>query len=155
MKYRMLTNEELSHLEDDLIAFLIVNGIDGDTWANINRDSPEKALALVALFSDQVLEKVYTNINYLELSDARSFRIFHIQEDKGELIVLERKEGSLAQLDTPEHIVDALNHQLDELTVYTSKKVLTNKALEVHQLLEQGALISDANIWNLLAKIVR
>jgi hypothetical protein len=44
MKYRRLTQEELTHLEGDLKAFLIINGIEGEAWEKLNQESPEKAL---------------------------------------------------------------------------------------------------------------
>ena len=47
MKYRMLKADELSALEGDLKAFLIVNGIDGSIWERINNEEPEKAVKLV------------------------------------------------------------------------------------------------------------
>jgi hypothetical protein len=37
MKYRILSQEELELLEDDLKAFLIVNGAHGDEWAEMNK----------------------------------------------------------------------------------------------------------------------
>jgi hypothetical protein len=40
MKYRRLTQEELTHLEGDLKAFLIINGIDGEAWEKLNQESP-------------------------------------------------------------------------------------------------------------------
>ena len=48
MKYRMLTTEELTHFEEDLKQFLIVNGVHGDEWEQMNRETPDKAVELVA-----------------------------------------------------------------------------------------------------------
>ena len=57
MKYRYLTPEELQLFEDELIQFLIVNGIDGPEWEKINKTNPDKARELVGLFSDVVIHR--------------------------------------------------------------------------------------------------
>lgn len=41
MKYRRLTQEELTHLEGDLKAFLIINGIEGEAWENSTKTRPK------------------------------------------------------------------------------------------------------------------
>ena len=66
MKYRMLTSEELTHLEEELKQFLIINHVYKEEWERMNLDTPETAQDLVGLFSDQVLQRVYENISYLE-----------------------------------------------------------------------------------------
>ena len=40
MRYRMLSQEELELLEEDLKAFLIVNGIHADEWEQMNTAAP-------------------------------------------------------------------------------------------------------------------
>ena len=60
MRFRKLSKIELEALSEELIQFLVVQGIDDDLWRDINKKSPEKAEELVALFSDTVLQKVYS-----------------------------------------------------------------------------------------------
>jgi hypothetical protein len=62
MKYRCLTDDELRLLADDLKHFLIVNGVHAEEWEYINKVNPSKATQLVELFSDTVLDKVYSKI---------------------------------------------------------------------------------------------
>ena len=57
MRFRKLSKIELEALSEELIQFLVVQGIDDDLWRDINKKSPEKAEELVALFSDTVLPK--------------------------------------------------------------------------------------------------
>ena len=68
----MLSQEELELLEEDLKAFLIVNGIHADEWEQMNTAAPEKAIELVELFSDTVLQKVYENLRFIEHRTTRS-----------------------------------------------------------------------------------
>ena len=82
MKYRILSQEELELLEDDLKAFLIVNGIHGDEWREMNKSNPVKAVELVELFSDTVLQKVYDKIRFIEHRSPKSCMVFHLKEDK-------------------------------------------------------------------------
>lgn len=148
MKYRILTNEELAILEKDFVAFLIVNGIEGDMWAKINQEEPDKAIELVELFSDTVLQKVYEKIFYLEKRSEESCMVFYVGEKDMQLIVLSRKSESTIDLTTPELIHDALTNKLSELEVFSSKKPL-NKTheLEVHDLVSSGCVLSDKSFW--------
>lgn len=151
MKYRILTNEELTILEKDFVAFLIVNGIEGDMWAQINQDEPDKAIELVELFSDTVLQKVYEKIFYLEKRSEESCMVFYIGEKDMQLIVLSRKSDSTIDLSTPELIHEVLTNKLFELEVFSSKKSL-NKTheLEVHDLVSSGCVLSEKSFWTSL-----
>ena len=151
MKYRILTNEELAILEKDFVAFLIVNGIEGDMWAKINQEEPDKAIELVELFSDTVLQKVYEKIFYLEKRSEESCMVFYVGEKDMQLIVLSRKSESTIDLTTPELIHSALTNNLSELEVFSSKKPL-NKTheLEVHDLVASGCVLSDKSFWTSL-----
>lgn len=151
MKYRILTNEELAILEKDFVAFLIVNGIEGDMWAKINQEEPDKAIELVELFSDTVLQKVYEKIFYLEKRSEESCMVFYIGEKDMQLIVLSRKSESTIDLTTPELIHSALTNNLSDLEVFSSKKPL-NKTheLEVHDLVSSGCVLSDKSFWTSL-----
>jgi hypothetical protein len=66
MKYRILSDEELAHLEDDFKQFLIVSEVHDDEWREMNKKDSEKALSLVRLFSDTVLQKVYEKVKFIE-----------------------------------------------------------------------------------------
>ena len=65
MRFRNLNKTELEALSEELVQFLVVQGIDDDLWREMNQKNPEKAIELVALFSDTVLEKVYSKVRYL------------------------------------------------------------------------------------------
>ena len=42
MRYRMLSDDELQALSEDFTQFLVVQGIDDDTWRKINKEDREK-----------------------------------------------------------------------------------------------------------------
>ena len=155
MKYRILSDEELKVLENDLKAFLIINGIQGEEWEKINKETPEKALKLVELFSDTVLDKVYQTIQFLEYRSEKTCYVFNCQKDKIDFIVLERNENSTVNLSTPESIHKALLENINELKLSkSSKSNTTTKEEHIHRLLESGCTPSVKEFWvSLLALI--
>lgn len=155
MKYRMLSDEELQHLEGDLKAFLIINGIHGEEWEQLNREEPQKALELVGLFSDQVLQTVYEKVQFLEHRTPDSCIVFHFGETEQELIAIQKTSDSEMDLSTVDGIHQALVSATSALSFFTSKKSYTDlREMEIHQLIEQGAVLSDAQFWNSLKEIL-
>lgn len=155
MKYRILSDEELQHLEGDLKAFLIINGIHGEEWAKLNQEDPQKALDLVGLFSDQVLQTVYEKVRFLEHRTPDSCLVFHFLENEQELIAIQKKSDSTIDLSTVEGIHEALTKTPTSLSFFTSKKNYNDsREMEIHQLIEQGAVLSDSTFWNSLKEIL-
>lgn len=156
MKYRILSDEELSHLEGDLKAFLIINGIEGETWKKMNEEEPEKALALIELFSDKVLETIYEKINYLEFRTSDSCLVFHLGEKEQSLISIQKKNSaSSVDLSTPEGIHDALKNHFAELEFFTSKRNYTQeREAEIHTLINQGCVLSTPEFWSALVEVI-
>lgn len=152
MKYRILSNEELSHLEEDFKHFLIVNGVHAEEWEALNKNDVEKAVQLVEVFSDTVLQKVYEKIEYLEFRSVDTCMVFHLSEDKIELISIHRKAESAADLSTIESIHDALKHNAEQLTFFkTEKSYSKNREAEIHDMIEQGCLLSSSQFWTALS----
>jgi hypothetical protein len=156
MKYRMLTDEELRHLEEDLKHFLIVNGVHDTQWEAMNRDEPEKAVELVGVFSDTVLQKVYEKLEFLEFRSPDSCLVFHCLPEEQEVIAINRKPGeSAVDLSTVEGIHDALTQSIDDLSFFRSKKAYTETREEaIHQLIESGCLVSSKEFWEALVKVL-
>ncbi len=50
----MLTEEELNVLSEDFTQFLVVQGIDDESWRKMNLENKEKAIQIVEIFSDTV-----------------------------------------------------------------------------------------------------
>jgi hypothetical protein len=154
MKYRMLTTEELTHFEEDLKQFLIVNGVHGDEWEQMNRETPDKAVELVALFSDTVLQKVYEKIRFLEFRSVDSCLVFHCLSDRMLLIAIQHTQPDL-DLSTPEDIHTALSEHLTKLSFFRSEKMHQHsREEEIHRLFEQGCVPSDEAFWNALVAVV-
>ncbi len=148
MKFRILTHEELSALEDDLKAFLIINGIDGPEWERINRNDPQKAVGLVEIFSNTVLEKVYGKIHYLEFRSPKTCIAFHCKENETDLISLSLNKTSPADFSTPASIHQALINNAGDIQFIKHSRIHTRtREEEVHLLLGQGCVPSVREFW--------
>ena len=157
MKYKNLTLEELKHLEEELKQFLILNHVYAEEWETLNKENPTKAKKLVSMFSDQVFEKIYNSISYLENRKKDSCFVFHFKEVEIELILIQRKHSANEdiQLNTLEGIHTALTSQVNELRFFTQQKKYTEeRAIEIHKMLEQGCIKSSAEFWNALKEVI-
>lgn len=155
MKYRTLTDDELAHFEPDLKAFLIINGVDGSIWEKINQEDPEKARALVDLFSDQVLQTIYERIEYLEHRSQQSLLVFQVQKMDIQLIAIHTQNPQI-NLSTTDGIHSALVEHLNDLEFFQShKRMEKEREIEIHQLLEQGAIPSSYDFWNQLDNFLK
>lgn len=81
-KFRYLSDDELSFFEEELKQFLILNHVYSDEWLRINQNEPEKALELVGVFSDQVLQRVYENMKYFEKRTKDACFVFHYDKEQ-------------------------------------------------------------------------
>lgn len=153
MKFRMLSNEELLALEKDLKHFLIANGVEGDSWKRINEEEPAKAVELVALFSDIVLQKVYEKLEYLELRSSMRCMLFQFEQEIAKLIVIEAPEG--VDLSTPESIQEALRNRLKDIRFYRSSKPYSkSREEEIHYWIAQGCTASHATFWTQVNQLI-
>lgn len=155
MKFRMLSDDELKSLESELKQFLIVNGIHHEEWVRLNQSEPDKARALVELFSDMVLEKVYQKIEFLEYNSSNKCMFFKIEVKDIELISIDVKPDISLDLSDPQKLHYALKNHFKSLDFSASKKSLSKeREIEIHQLFEQGCLISSKQMWQALQEVL-
>ena len=122
-------------------------------WTPVSGDLP-KAIELVELFSDTVLQKVYEKIEFLEFRSVDSCLVFHCLSDRSLLIAVQHTQPDL-DLSSPETIHVALTGDLSKLNFFRSEKMHQHsREVEVHRLIEQGCVPSDEAFWNALVGIV-
>lgn len=156
MKYRMLNQEELEALSEDFKHFLIVNGVHKEEWEEMNKNDKSKAISLVELFSDTVLQKVYEKIQYLEFRSPDSCLVFHFKKDEIELISIIAMANGSVDLSTPETIHEALAMKAGQLSMFnTTKPFDSNRELEIHNMLEQGCVPSTKDFWEALTQVLK
>ncbi|MCH2023385.1 MAG: DUF6495 family protein [Saprospiraceae bacterium] len=82
MRFRRLTEEELTALKEDFIQFLASNQITANEWLDMKAENADKVHDLIDMFSEIVLEKVFGNLEYLQHRTKDTIRVFYCQKDK-------------------------------------------------------------------------
>lgn len=91
MKYKFLSDDELQILENELLQFLVIHGIDGSEWQKINDHEPEKALELVGLFSDIVWQRSLEKAEFGDIITDKQYLIFRFSEKEVTLFGIQSK----------------------------------------------------------------
>ncbi len=155
MKYKRLTIEELTALEKEFISFLASMQITGQDWEKLKKEELEKAEELIAIFSDMVYDKVLKKIKFLEYRDSKTLNVFNCSEDKIILAGLRVKEHSPLDLTDPEIFIKWNENNTSSVNVFkTEKNYIKEREEEVFELLQNGCLITDDNLFNLLSAMV-
>ncbi|MEN9969111.1 MAG: hypothetical protein RIR94_1305 [Bacteroidota bacterium] len=81
LKFRPLTTQELTELETEFKQFLVINALYDDEWRQLAANNPSKAQEFIDLFSNIVLEKVYTKLPGLLHIGEDFITVFDFQKD--------------------------------------------------------------------------
>ena len=125
MRFRKLDFEELTSLEKEFKEFLIINHIHDEEWRNLNKDAPEKVSALIEVFSDTVLLKVYGKISYLEFYGEDIWSFFKIDKEWINTIHI---QVSNSRYELPKQIHEILTYPEKFKVHKGKKKLLTPRA---------------------------
>jgi hypothetical protein len=155
VKYRYLEKDELQHFEEEFKQFLIVNEVYNEEWVKLNQENQDKALELVGLFSNQILQRVYENIKYLELRTTNFCDVMFFDVEEVKLIRIEAKKPSSFDFSKVDNIQNALLNHTSELDFFkSSRKYIENREKEIHCFIEKGANPSTKEFWNALGKFL-
>lgn len=154
MKFKILSKEDLLHLEEELKHFLISNGVSNEEWIEMNESNPDQAIDLVEVFSDIVYQKVFENLKFVEHQSEKSLLVFKCGKEKIELIGLNVKEGKPGDLSTPEKIQTTLMDHASSLELFRSSKPYSKeREVEVFEMVESGCVNSHEAFWMQLEKL--
>ncbi len=148
-KYRLLTEEELQLLEKDFVDFLIVNGVTADDWINIKKTDLDKADRFLELFSDVVFEKMMRKTSYVTKILGENLMSFHFGEDSAEMILVKDWKTTKSLDELTEEDVLSSQFQLSR----QSKSYQEPRELELFQLIQKGAEVSDGLLHNWLIRL--
>ena len=152
MRFRKLNFEELTSLEKEFKEFLIINHIHDEEWRNLNKDAPEKVSALVEVFSDTVLLKVYGKISYLEFYGEDIWSFFQIDKEWINSIHIQVNNS---RDELPKQIHEILTNP-EKFKVHKGKKKLVNfKEDEVHQLVLKGCFVGTEDSWHAIENLLK
>jgi len=128
MKYQRLSNEDLKLLEKEFIEFLIVNGIDADTWEKLKNTDVAKAEQIVIQFSDVVWEGVLRKNNYLKRITPDKTYLFKCEKEFFHTKIIEKKSE-------------------DKIEISVGRKSVIDREAEMFQLMLQGCEIDKEALF--------
>lgn len=155
MKYSLLTKEQFLELHQEFINFLATQTITKDEWNRIKEKQPEVALQEMEIFSDLVWEGVLKKAKYLENHSREQLFLFKMDASEMLLIVVKVNNETI-DLTTKEGLTWLQEHiHSDEVELFTaSKSYSEEKNLDVFQLIQQGAIISEGTLFEAFQKIL-
>jgi len=151
VKYRFLSDEELKEFDEEFKHFLIANGLHAEEWKAMNEDNPDKAIEIVGLFSDLILDKVYDKTEFLIHVGEKNLKVFKFFNEKAILLGVEYKgEGSFPDDEILKFVVD----NADQMLIFGTSKSFTEEKRnqELHFLVKHGAIVTDEKVFEFLAK---
>ena len=152
VKYRFLTDEELKEFEEEFKHFLIANGLHTEEWEKLNKDDPDKAIEVVGLFSDLILDKVYDKTNYILHISGKALKVFKFNKGNAVLLGVDFKgEGGFPE----ENVLAFISKNASDMLIFgTSKSFPEEKRnQELHFFVKHGAVVTDEKLFNYLAEI--
>ena len=152
VKYRYLTDQELQEFEEEFKHFLIANGLHAEEWEKLNNEDPDKAIEVVGLFSNLILDKVYDKTNFIVHVDEKVLKAFKFYDDRAVLIGVDYK-GVFNFPD--ENILQFIAENGSEMLIYSTSKSFSkkNRNKEIHFLVKLGSNLSDGKIFDFLSEI--
>ncbi len=157
MKYRRLSIDELSELETAFIRFLAVNGVSGDEWEKIKETDQARTDELINVFSDTVFHDTLTKVTHLQFVTPNEIKTFQCLPDKIKLMGLLVDSASdidFTNMESPRVLAQQIASASASLKMYAAEKTYSKeRELELFDMMENGCLISDGEIYQLLEQL--
>lgn len=148
MKYTRLTKEQLEELHPEFIRFLASQSIDKTEWDTLKKEKPEVAEQEIDVFSDLIWDNVLEKAEWLEHYSKNHIFLFKLSADEMESIII---HSHTAQADfLTQGGLQWLNENIfsKDVEVTRGKKAFgTDRSAEIFALIEQGAILSDGELY--------
>lgn len=148
MKYRRLRLDELEVVEDAFIQFLAINGIDVSIWQTL-KNEPTKTESIIEAFSDSWFEMHLRKIRYIDMILEDEIMCFQCNIQNIVLVGLKFNDANSRDLNFNERLKKAIQTETCE-TYSTSKKYAKTREIELFDMLEKGAVVSDGTWFKAL-----
>ncbi|CAM2937243.1 hypothetical protein SAMN05444143_11294 [Flavobacterium succinicans] len=155
MKYTRLTKEQLEELHQEFTTFLATQSIDKAEWDTIKKEKPEVAEQELDVFSDLIWEGVLTKAEFLEHFSKNHIFLFQCFDTEVKSIVLKAlvPEVDFLTKEGVQWLSDNMFTETIEMKV--GKKVFTEERnYSLFQLIQQGAFLSDGQLFNQINTII-
>lgn len=155
MKYTRLSKEQFEELHQEFINFLATQSITADEWKDIKTNKPDVAEQELDVFSDLVWEGVLTKAKYLENISPQHMYLFHLAEERIELIGLKITNTTI-DLTTKEGFSWLRENLMDDaVELFQAKKDYSDdKQLDKFALIQQGSVITKGDLFTYFNKLV-
>lgn len=155
MKYTRLTKEQFEELNQEFSTFLATQTIDKAEWDALKAEKPEVAEQELDVFSDLVWEGVLSRAEYLEHFSKNHIFLFQCFDTYVQSIVLKSLEPGTDFL-TKEGLQWLSDNMFtDTIEMKTGKKVFTEERnSSIFQLIQQGAFLSDGQLYKQINSII-
>jgi len=143
-KYRLLSSTELQALEKEFVQFLATQSITAADWQSIKDTSSDKVDGLIVLFSNQILEKILTEVKLLEKRSHQRIELFKIHPERIVMYALE-VENQPSGLWEDEDMMDLhtiWSGKIPSQIIRAVKQVEESPENETFNLMQGGAIIS-------------
>lgn len=150
-KYRILNREELNILEKDFVQFLVTNGITANDWELLKVEEPEKADAMIGVFSDIVFEKALSKIEFLTKTEATAIICIQFLNDRFKMRGLLADADSGVDFTVKEAIQKAILNPPKGLKVVGDEKPFEkDKHQDIFAFMQQGFEIDNGKFFHAL-----
>ena len=155
MKYAQLTKEQLEELHEEFAVFLAAQSIDVEEWKDIKSEKPELADKELNIFSDFVWEKVLNKAKYLEHFSNDSINLFKCNTDDLQRIVVKINKAGIDLLDKNDFNWFLDNSKDDRIEYLKGQKAYSKeKNIEIFELIQQGSVVSNGDLFEAIFKII-
>ena len=152
MKYKFLSDEELEILENELLQFLIVNGIDGAEWKRINEEKPDKALELIGLFSDLVWQRSLEKAQCGDIITDNQYLIFQFRKEEIELFGL-RCTNKISANNFSDFVSCLKTNPSGLDLIHQTKTYKMSREEEIFSMMNNGLLLCDQANFDFLKNL--
>ncbi len=154
MKYRYLTYQELTVMNEDFSDFLYAEGFSGYDWKVLQDQHSEQALNMLSRYSDETFEKVMQSVKYLEYRSSDQLIAFECLEE--DITAIGIKAPQQLQFDFTQIQSLSLVEQNFWSGFKCFKEVrpyIKNREDEVFQLIEAGHFVSSQENYRYLENL--
>ncbi len=154
MKYTRLTKEQFEELHQEFANFLASQNIDKAEWEQIKSEKPEVAEQELDVFSDLIWEGALNKVEYLEHFSKNHIFLFHFSQNTAQSIVIQSNNSTVDFLNKEGLVWLSENISSEQIDIRQGKKSFDDKNAAAFNLIQQGALISDGNLYKQIKSVL-
>jgi hypothetical protein len=140
LKFRPLTQQELSELETEFKHFLVINELYDAEWRQLASENPAKAQEFIDLFANIVLEKAYNQMPGLLQIGNDFITVFDFRHDVWNLFHFQWNSEETRTDINPENWLEYIQEAWPKLILKKGTKISSEqKVEEVFSLICKGA----------------